>query len=212
MIYAFGLILHDLLSAGIGAATAESKLTDVRASRRRPRRLTDRSRDPRSRQPDHQPVCRARPGARYQTTAELAEEIARLDDSGKRLPIVRRLTWRIGAAALSVFVVLLALTWWLARGPAPAVQRPPMSVLVADFQNKTEIRCSTARSSRRSRLESRRRRSSRRIHGRSAASRTEGPRGCDPDEATARLVALAEEIKLCWQARLSRAARPTRSP
>ena len=41
--------------------------------------------------------------------------------------------------ALGVFVALLGLTFWLARarGPGPVVERPPVSILIADFDNKT---------------------------------------------------------------------------
>ena len=138
-IYAFGLILYDLLLGRNRGRQGEGKLTEL-YERMKAAPPPPHSIDPGIPETVNRIISRCvqpDPAARYQTTAELAEEMARLDDSGKPLPIVRRLTWRIAAAALSVFVVLLALTWWLARGPAPAVQRPPMSVLVADIQNKT---------------------------------------------------------------------------
>ena len=138
-IYAFGLILYDLLLGRQRATRADSALEEltlrIKAPPPAPRTL-----DPQIPEALDRIVMRCvQPDAdaRYATTGELVAEFDRLNDAGKPLPIVRRLTWRIAASALSVFFALLALTWWLARGPAPAVQRPPMSVLVADIQNKT---------------------------------------------------------------------------
>jgi tetratricopeptide (TPR) repeat protein len=77
------------------------------------------------------------PGARFRTTAELAAELARLDDNGVPLPVQRHLTRRlVGAAALGAGV-LMGATYWLTR-PVPPKPAPPLtSVLVADFDDKT---------------------------------------------------------------------------
>ena len=64
-------------------------------------------------------------------------DLEALDDNGKPLPMVRRLTWRMGVAASLVVASLLGATYWLARGPAAPVQHEPVSVLIADFQNGT---------------------------------------------------------------------------
>ena len=136
-IYAFGLILYDLLLGRNRTRKAESTLTEL-YGRIKTAPPAPHSIDPgipeavnriinRCVQPD--------PAARYQTTAELAEEIARLDDSGKPLPMVRRLTLRMTAAAVTAVLGLLGLTWWLARGPAVPVTHEPVSVLIADFNN-----------------------------------------------------------------------------
>ena len=136
-IYAFGLILYDLLLGRNRTRKAESTLTEL-YGRIKTAPPAPHSIDPgipeavnriinRCVQPD--------PAARYQTTAELAEEIARLDDSGKPLPMVRRLTLRMTAAAATAVLGLLGLTWWLARGPAVPVTHEPVSVLIADFNN-----------------------------------------------------------------------------
>ena len=102
-IYAFGLILYDLLLGRNRTRKAESTLTEL-YGRIKTAPPAPHSIDPgipeavnriinRCVQPD--------PAARYQTTAELAEEIARLDDSGKPLPMVRRLTLRMTASERS---------------------------------------------------------------------------------------------------------------
>ena len=78
------------------------------------------------------------PAKRYQTTSELAAELARLDQKGKLLPLVRRVT-PLGVAATAVAVlILLGGTHMLTRRAVePPAQHAPVSVLIADFQNGT---------------------------------------------------------------------------
>ena len=198
-IYAFGLILYDLLLGRQRASRTDSALEELNLRIKAPP-PAPRTIDPHIPEALERIVMRCvQPDAdaRYATTAELVTDFDRLDDAAKPLPIVRRLTWRLAAAALTVFVVLLGLTWWLARGPAPPVERAAMSVLVADFQNKTDDpvfngaleqaltigiegasfisafpRATAQQSARRVRTDA------------------------TLDEATARLVALSEEIKM----------------
>ena len=75
------------------------------------------------------------PAARYTSSAELAADLDRLDDDGNPLPIARRLTGRMAAAAATLVLSLLGATWWLAREPTPPVTHEPVSVLIADFNN-----------------------------------------------------------------------------
>jgi tetratricopeptide (TPR) repeat protein/predicted Ser/Thr protein kinase len=77
------------------------------------------------------------PAARYQSTGELIGDLDALDAEGRPLPKVHRLTKRLIGASAAVVLVLLSGTWWLARTPEAPVQPPPMSVLVADFDNRT---------------------------------------------------------------------------
>jgi eukaryotic-like serine/threonine-protein kinase len=136
-IYAFGLILYDLLLGRIRGKKPDEPLGDL-YQRIKTAPPTPHSIDPgipesvsriisRCIQPDRE--------ARYQTTAELGAEIDRLDDDGKPLPIVRRLTRRMTAASVTLVLGLLGVTWWLARGPAVPVTHDPVSVLIADFNN-----------------------------------------------------------------------------
>ena len=77
------------------------------------------------------------PAARWQSPVELARELARLDDDGVPLPVQRHLTRRLAGVAALVGVLLVGGTYWLTR-PVPAKPAlPPTSVLVADFDDRT---------------------------------------------------------------------------
>lgn len=138
-IYAFGLILYDLLTGRRrkgGARTAFEEaarrmdkplrpLAEVRADVPAPlERIVARCI-----QPD--------PGARYATTDELAADLDRLDDHGQPRPVPRRFSRTFLAVAATVLLAALAATWHLARSRAPAEPPPPISVLVTDFDNRT---------------------------------------------------------------------------
>ncbi len=138
-IYAFGLILYDLLTGRRrkgGARTAfeeaarrEKKplppLAEVRADVPVPlERVVTRCI-----QPD--------PAARYATTAELSADLDRLDEHGQLRPLPRKFSRTFLALSSAAILVALVGTWQLARSRAPAEGPPPMSVLVADFDNRT---------------------------------------------------------------------------
>jgi eukaryotic-like serine/threonine-protein kinase len=138
-IYALGLILYDLLLGRTRASRTESVVAELNL------RMKDPPPPPRSIDPDiPAPLDRIivrciQPDAdaRYATTAELMADLEKLDDEGELLPVSRRLTWRLGAAAAVVLVALVGLTWWLARPAPPPVEHEPVSVLIADFENST---------------------------------------------------------------------------
>lgn len=138
-IYAFGLILYDLLLGRTRAKGAEAVFAELQ-DRMKQAPASPKTKDPsipaaldeiitRCIQPDA--------AARFQTTKDLVDAIDRLDDHGVPIPIVRRLTRSMAAAAVVVIASLLGLTWWAAQGPAVEVEREPVSVLIADFQNGT---------------------------------------------------------------------------
>ncbi len=138
-IYAFGLILYDMLlnqQRARGADTALEELT----SRMQAAPPAPRSIDPTIPEPVDRLVTRCiQPDAaeRFQTTPDLVAALNRLDDRGHLLPALRRVTRRLVASVAGVFLALLGLTWWFARGPALPVEHDPVSVLIADFQNGT---------------------------------------------------------------------------
>jgi tetratricopeptide (TPR) repeat protein/tRNA A-37 threonylcarbamoyl transferase component Bud32 len=138
-IYAFGLIVYDMLlhqRRARGAATAIAELT----SRMQAPPPAPRSIDPSIPEPLDRIVAQCiEPDAarRFQTTPQLVAALNRLDDHGRLLPVVRRVTRRLVAAVLVGFVAVLGLTWWAAQGPPPPVAHEPVSVLIADFQNGT---------------------------------------------------------------------------
>jgi tetratricopeptide (TPR) repeat protein len=138
-LYAYGLILYDLLVGRRRQTNAESALAELTA-RTMSVPPSARSIDPKIPEPLDKIITRCiQPDAeaRYKTTAELVADLDRLNADGNLLPIVRRLTRRMVVGALTVFVAVLAATWWFARGPAVPVQHDPVSVVIADFQNNT---------------------------------------------------------------------------
>ncbi len=138
-IYAFGLIVYDMLlnqQRARGADTAIAELTQ----RMQSPPPAPRSIDPGIPEPLDRLVAQCiQPDAtkRFQTTPQLVAALNRLDNRGRLLPVVRRVTWRLAGAVAGVFVALLGLTWWLAQGPPVPVAHEPVSVLIADFQNGT---------------------------------------------------------------------------
>jgi tetratricopeptide (TPR) repeat protein/tRNA A-37 threonylcarbamoyl transferase component Bud32 len=138
-IYAFGLILYDLLVGRRRAEHAPSAIAELRKRMEAPpppaRSLVPEIPEPldtlisKCIEPDL--------ATRFQTTEELSDALGRLDDEGKALPIHRVFGMRVAVAALGLFMTLLVGTWWFARGPALPVQHDPVSVLIADFQNNT---------------------------------------------------------------------------
>jgi serine/threonine protein kinase/tetratricopeptide (TPR) repeat protein len=138
-IYAFGLILYDLLLGRTRASRGDSVIEELNL-RMKETLPSPRSVDPGVPEALDQIITRciqADATARYATTSELVADLDRLDDDGKPLPTTRRLTWRAAAAAAVVVALLLAATYWIAQGPSAPVAREPVSVLIADLQNNT---------------------------------------------------------------------------
>ena len=137
-IYAFGLILYDLLVGRRRADHAVSSIAELQG------RMEKAPPPARSIEPDipeavDRIVTRCiepDPAKRYQTTVDLEAELNRLDAEGKPLPIVRRLTKRMVAAAAALLLAGVGTTYWLASGPVAPVQHEPLSVLIADFDNR----------------------------------------------------------------------------
>ncbi len=138
-IYAFGLILYDVIAGhrrgGRGrtafeeAARREKEalppLAEIRADVPAPlERIVARCI-----QPD--------PNVRYATTEELAADLDRLDDHGHLRPEPRRFSKAFVAIAATAILAAIAGTWQLARSRVPAKEPAPLSVLVADFDNRT---------------------------------------------------------------------------
>jgi len=138
-IYAFGLIVYDMLLGRPRVHSSDTALAEL-TKRMQAATPAARSIDPAIPEPLDRLVNRCiKPDAaeRFQTTPELVAALARLNDRGYLLPVVRRVTRRLVAAVGAAMISLLALTYWLGR-PAPVVVQPdPMSVLVANFDNKT---------------------------------------------------------------------------
>jgi tetratricopeptide (TPR) repeat protein len=138
-IYAAGLIIYDMLGGRRRLTRAESAIAELTGrTLEAPPRL--RTINPSIPEPLEQIVDRCLQPAvekRYATTPDLIADLDRLDDEGELKPVERRLTPRVAGAAAAVVALLLATTWWFASTPGAPVERPPLSVLIADFQNGT---------------------------------------------------------------------------
>ena len=138
-IYALGLIVYDMLVGQGRARRAENALAELQARMEKPPPPI-KSIVPEVPAPLEQLVLRSLepdPAKRYQTTQELADELAWLNEEGERIRVRRVVGMRLFAAAIVLSLVLLGGTWWFARGPAIPVQHEPVSVLIADFQNQS---------------------------------------------------------------------------
>ena len=139
-IYAFGLILYDMLIGGRRSERAASAIAELQG------RIEHAPASPRTVNaeiPAAVDEITARclepdPAKRFQTTLELQAALDRLDENGKPLPIIRRLTWRGMAAAAVLVLMLLAGTFYGAQWLfAPPKEHDPVLVVIADLHNST---------------------------------------------------------------------------
>jgi tetratricopeptide (TPR) repeat protein len=142
-IYAFGMMLREMLVGRAAAADGEQAVADLmQRIREAPPSL--RTIDPAIPEPLDALVARCvqpDPAKRYQTSSELAAALAALDDNGHLRPTVRAAApppWRLPAAAAVIAAAIVAAIVVTKRGaPAPPKPIEPVSILVADFNNKT---------------------------------------------------------------------------
>lgn len=137
-IYAFGLILTDLL---LGPRTREPGKTPWET-------LTDRiSKPPAPMATRSTNVTEAvdavvlkclqlSPDDRFVTTNDLVKALERIDDDGNLIPERKLWTPKHIAAAAVLVTGLVAGTWYFSRGEA-VQPTEPVSVLIADFTNRT---------------------------------------------------------------------------
>jgi len=139
-LYAFGLILYDLLTGGRRADG--SVVADLMARMQKPVPSV------RTSAPDV-PEALARiidrclerdPDARFATTAELVQALNRLDARGHELrPAAPRRNKGLLVANAVAFVLVAAVVAWNLRGrggsPTPTPVHETVSVLIADFEN-----------------------------------------------------------------------------
>ena len=139
-IYAFGLMLYDMLVGrehrGRGTASAIEEL-QARMQHAPPLASSIVPGVPEALDTLISRCLEADPDKRYPTTEELAADLNRLDDNGVPIPVPRRFTARMYAAAAVLVAALIGGTWWLTHTPAPEKPHDPVSVVVADFENGT---------------------------------------------------------------------------
>ena len=141
-IYAFGLILYELLT-GPRARHGATPQDRIEAMQQRfAEGLTPlRTVDPSIPEPVEALVMRCLetdPAARFQTMADICGVLGHMDDAGELIPEPTRVTRPMLAAGLILMLVLLVGTYFTTRSWfEPPVARPSVSVLVTDFDNRT---------------------------------------------------------------------------
>jgi tetratricopeptide (TPR) repeat protein len=136
-IYAFGLILYDMLVGGRRSEKALSAIDELQA-RMQKAPPPPRTIDPlipeavdaivrRCLEPD--------PENRFQTTVELESAFAALDEQGNPIPVeLPRARWPAVVVGVLLTALLGGAAWWAGR---PQAAKEPVSVLIANFTNET---------------------------------------------------------------------------
>ena len=141
-VYTYGLILYELLAGGRPRTGSESDLADLLARVTQGpaalRQVAPGTPDALARIVDR---CLERdPDKRYQDARELLAALNQLHADGTTAPsAVHDGRWKRGAAGLVVSAAVIAGTWWVTGPrsvPPPITVRGPLSVLIADFENK----------------------------------------------------------------------------
>jgi tetratricopeptide (TPR) repeat protein len=135
-VYAFGLIVYDLLVGRRRSEDAPNAVAELQ------QRLAKAPPPVRSLVPEVPEALdglitrciQPEPADRFQTTAELVAALDRLDDNGKLRPVKRVVGLPLAAAVAAALLGLSGLTWWYTR---PPVEREPVLVVLADFENRT---------------------------------------------------------------------------
>ncbi|HEX6161824.1 MAG TPA: serine/threonine-protein kinase, partial [Vicinamibacterales bacterium] len=138
-IYAFGLILYDMLVGRHRAQHSRSAVEELQSRMQAPpppvKSIVPGVPDAldqiisRCLEPDR--------NKRYATSSELAKALDRLDDNAIPIAEPARVTRGMAAAIVLLVAALVGGTWWLTRTPPPPKQHAPVAVLIADFENNT---------------------------------------------------------------------------
>jgi tetratricopeptide (TPR) repeat protein len=141
-IYAFGLILYEMLTGPrlVAAATPQARV-DAMKQRFEEGLVPIRELDSSIPEPLQAFVTRSvdkDAASRFQNVTELVSALARLDDTGNLVPFAARLTKPMIAAAAAMVLLLLGGTYLGTRRlVTPPKAHDPVSVLIADFENRS---------------------------------------------------------------------------
>jgi serine/threonine protein kinase/tetratricopeptide (TPR) repeat protein len=138
-IYTTGLILYDLLTGKRRAEHAGSAVEQLQARMEGgvPPITTVVSDLPPALAAVVTRAIEVDPEKRFQTTRELAAALDALDDRGVPKPIKKVVTLPIVAAIVLAVGAISSGIWWYTRPPPPEVAHDPVSVVIADFENRT---------------------------------------------------------------------------
>jgi eukaryotic-like serine/threonine-protein kinase len=140
-IYAFGLIFYEMLTSRrqSSATTAQERIAAMRQRTSKGLRPV-RALDGAIPEPVDALVMRCLaldPAARFQTMGELRAALGRLDDAGAVVAEPTKVSRRVLAAALALVLAAIGGAYFAGRRPAPKAKHPPVSVVIADFDNRT---------------------------------------------------------------------------
>ena len=138
-IYAFGLILYDMLVGRHRAQHSKSAIEELEA---RMHAVPPPVKSIVPEVPDtlDQLITKClepNRDKRYETSQALAAVFDRLDDNAIAIPEPRRVTRGMVAASVLLVTALVSGTWWFTKTPPPPKQHEPVAVLIADFDNTT---------------------------------------------------------------------------
>jgi serine/threonine protein kinase/tetratricopeptide (TPR) repeat protein len=139
-IYAFGLILYDMLAGRRRGSQDVSSLADLhtRIVTSLPPVRTVAADVP---EPFSRVIGRCLevdPAARFQTSEEVQAELERLDERGHLRPVRRSISMRVATLGVTLALLLIGAGWWYTLRSIPEKQHQPVSLLIADFQNRTQ--------------------------------------------------------------------------
>ena len=142
-IYALGLIFYDIILGRAARPRTGNPFADFK------QRLAEPLKSPKTIDPAVPEAVDAiiarclqpDPEARYQTSDELGEALDALDEHGNLrpipVPVKPRSNWVLAAAGFLMIVAAVG-SWFLGRqGATPVEERPPLPVLIANFDNRT---------------------------------------------------------------------------
>jgi len=138
-VYAFGLILYDMLLGQRRHASAASAIAELRG-RIEHAPPAPRSVDERIPEALDRIIVRClapTPGDRYADAQALAADLALVDDEGRPLPSSRRVVHLTLVGALVLVLAMFGVNWWLVASRRPPAEHAPVTVLVTDFTNAT---------------------------------------------------------------------------
>jgi serine/threonine protein kinase/tetratricopeptide (TPR) repeat protein len=139
-VYAFGLILYDMLIGGRRSKRAASAVAELqsRMEKAPPAPQSMNVAVPVAIEEILSRCLEPDPNKRFTTTLELQAALDRLDENGNPLPIYRRVRPRTMVAAALLVLLLLAGTFYGAKWVmTPPKEHEPVAVVIADFQNDT---------------------------------------------------------------------------
>ncbi|HEY1909913.1 MAG TPA: protein kinase [Vicinamibacterales bacterium] len=139
-IYAFGLILYDMLAGRRRGSQDVSSLADLqtRIVKSPPPVRTVAADVP---EPLSRVIARCLevdPAARFQTSEDVQAELERLDERGHLRPVRRSISMRVATLGVTLALVLIGAGWWYTPRSIPEKEHQPVSLLIADFQNRTQ--------------------------------------------------------------------------